>query len=298
VELAPVINMAVETSRPLIQAGEHELAINLGPEPVMVDADAARIAQVIANLLNNAAKYSEPGAKITLDVELAELDASAQPSGRRDVLIRVTDTGIGIPADKLPHIFDPFMQVDHTSEKAHGGLGIGLALAKRLIEMHGGTIEVLSEGVGKGSRFTVTLPTVRRQLPAVRQPAKLPVLSGKRRVLVVDDLKINADSLAMLLEMAGNEVTKAYSGLEALEKADAIRPDIILMDLSMPGMDGYETARRIRDRFKHRKLVMVAVSGWGQREVRMRSIEAGFDAHITKPVDFTDLERLMARLVD
>jgi CheY-like chemotaxis protein len=249
--------------------------------------------------LNNAAKYSESGSKIRLDVELDNSgDTAREPAGQRDVFIRVTDTGIGIPADKLPHIFDPFVQVDHASDKAHGGLGIGLALSKRLVEMHGGTISVASEGLGKGSQFTITLPRLRRKVLAAPRSGRLPQMSGRRRVLVVDDLKINADSLGMLLEMAGSEVTKAYSGAEALEKADAVRPDIILMDLTMPGMDGYETARRIRDRFKHRKLVMIAVSGWGQKEVRMRAIESGFDAHITKPVDFPDLEKLMARLSD
>lgn len=299
VELGPVINMAVETSRPLIEAGEHELVIDVGAELIVIDADSARIAQVIANLLNNAAKYSEKGAKITLEVALYQADGSArQVASRRDVCIRITDTGIGIPADKLPYIFDPFMQVDHTSDKAHGGLGIGLALAKRLIEMHGGTITVFSEGLGKGSQFTITLPAIRREPPVTVQARKLATPSGRRRVLVVDDLKINTDSLAILLEIAGNEVTKAYSGSEALEKAEAVRPDIILMDLSMPGMDGYEAARRIRDQFKHRKLVMIAVSGWGQKEVQTRSIESGFDAHITKPVDFSDLEKLMARLAD
>jgi CheY-like chemotaxis protein len=178
-------------------------------------------------------------------------------------------------------------------------LGVGLALSKRLIEMHGGSIGVASEGLGQGSQFTVTLPVLgRQQAPVMARGAAILPPSGKRRVLVVDDLKINADSLGMLLELAGNEVSKAYSGPEALEKAEAVRPDIILMDLSMPGMDGYEAARRIRERFKHRKLMMIAVSGWGQKEVRTRAIESGFDALITKPVDFADLEKLMARLGD
>jgi PAS domain S-box-containing protein len=300
VELGPVINMAVETSRPLIAAGRHEFVLDVGAQPIMIDADSARIAQVIANLLNNAAKYSEAGAKITLAVELERAAHNGKQSQyQTDVLIRITDTGIGIPAENLPRIFDPFVQVDHTSDKTHGGLGIGLALAKRLIEMHGGTIAVASEGLGRGSQFTIRLPTLARPAVAEAQTDRLPApSSGKRRVLVVDDLKMNADSLSMLLEMAGNEVSKAYSGREALDKAEAVRPDIILMDLGMPGMDGFEATRRIRERFKHRKLVMIAVSGWGQKEVRTRSIEAGFDAHITKPVDFPDLEKLMARLAD
>jgi PAS domain S-box-containing protein len=299
IELEPVINMAVETSRPLIEAGEHEFIVQIAPKSIVIDADSARIAQVIANLLNNAAKYSEAGGKITLNVDLAgPATGGRHAASGREVIIRVTDTGIGIPADKLLHIFDPFMQVDPASERTHGGLGVGLALSKRLIEMHGGTIGVMSEGVGKGSQFIVTLPIVGRRVPVSTRTANLPAPSGKRRVLVVDDLKINADSLGMLLEMAGNEVSKAYSGPEALDKAEAIRPDIVLMDLSMPGMDGYEAARRMRERFKHRKLVMIAVSGWGQKEVRVRAAEAGFDAHITKPVDFLDLEKLMARLAD
>ncbi|HEX2225753.1 MAG TPA: PAS domain S-box protein, partial [Candidatus Binatia bacterium] len=299
VELAPIIHMAVETSRPLIEAGEHELVVEVASEPIVIDADSARIAQVIANLLNNAAKYSEPRGKINLQVKLDESGSGDQlAGGRRCVLIRVADTGIGISPDKLAHIFDPFMQVDPASERTHGGLGVGLALAKRLIEMQGGTIAVASEGLGKGSQFTITLPTLRRQAPAVARAVSSVAPSGRRRVLVVDDLKISADSLGMLLEIAGNEVTKAYSGSEAVEKAESVRPDIILLDLSMPGMDGYETARRIRERFKHRKLLMIAISGWGQKEIRARAAEAGFDAHITKPVDFPELEKLMARLAD
>ncbi|MGH7928719.1 MAG: ATP-binding protein, partial [Candidatus Binatia bacterium] len=211
VELGPIINMAVETSRPLIEFGNHELALNLGSEPIMIDADPARIAQVISNLLNNAAKYSESAAKITLDVELDKSAPSADRGATQpDVLIRVTDTGIGIPADKLPHIFDPFMQVDQASAKTHGGLGIGLALAKRLTEMHGGTIHVVSGGLGKGSQFVIKLPTIAARAPATAPTAGIAIASGKRRVLVVDDLKSNVDSLAMLLEMVGNEVSRAY----------------------------------------------------------------------------------------
>jgi PAS domain S-box-containing protein len=297
VELAPVIHMAVETSKPLIEAGRHELAVNLGPDSVLVDADSARIAQVIANLLNNAAKYSDPGGRIALDVELNISPGNGRQRGAEgEVLIRVTDTGIGIPLDKLPYVFDPFVQVDQTSDRTQGGLGIGLALAKRLVEMHGGKISAASEGLGKGSRFTISLPARRAPGALVSRPGSSPAVAGKRRVLVVDDLRVSADSLGMLLQMAGNEVAKAYSGPEALEKADVLRPDIILMDLGMPGMDGFETARRIRERLKHQKLVMIAVSGWGQKEVRSRSIEAGFDACVTKPVDFPDLEKLMARL--
>jgi CheY-like chemotaxis protein len=299
VELNPIIHMAVETSRPLIEFGKHELVLKLSSEPITIDADPARIAQVISNLLNNAAKYSEGAAKISLDVKLDPSDSNAGPAGiQPDVLIRITDTGIGIPADKLPHIFDPFMQVDHASTKTHGGLGIGLALAKRLIEMHGGKIHVTSDGLGKGSQFIIALPTVARQATAAAPHAEMALSSGKRRVLVVDDLKSNVDSLAMLLEMVGNEVSKAYSGPEALEKAEAVRPDVILMDLSMPGMDGYEAAKRIRERLMHRQPVMIAVSGWGQKEDRLRSLASGFDAHLTKPVDFGDLEKLLAGLVD
>jgi PAS domain S-box-containing protein len=297
VELAPIINMAVETSKPLIEAGEHRLLVNLGSDPIIVDADAARIAQVIANLLNNAAKYSDPGGKITLDVEhKAPLNNGTGRADEGVVVIRVTDTGIGIPADKLAYVFEPFVQVDQTSERTQGGLGIGLALAKRLVEMHRGSIEVASQGSGHGSQFTITLPARSRQRELTARQGGFSVVANKRRVLVVDDLRVSADSLSLLLQMAGNEVAKAYSGPEALEKADALRPDIILMDLGMPGMDGFETARRIRERLKHHKLVMIAVSGWGQKEVRSRSIEAGFDACVTKPVDFPDLEKLMARL--
>jgi len=287
VELAAVVNNAVETSRPLIDSGGHQLTVSLPPEPVWVDADVTRLGQVFANLLNNAAKYSDRGGRIGLTVERQGGEA----------VVTVKDVGVGIPPHMLPHIFDLFTQVDRSLERSQGGLGIGLTLVKRLVEMHGGSVEARSEGHGLGSELIVRLPVL--SAAAVRpaagsgEPAQL---RACRRVLVADDNMDAAESLAMMLEIMGNEVRTANDGLQAVAAAAAFRPDMILLDIGMPGLNGYEACRAIREQLDGGRPVIVACTGWGQEEDRRQSREAGFNFHLVKPVDPADLEALLAGL--
>jgi PAS domain S-box-containing protein len=287
VELAAVVNGAVEASRPLIEKWGHGLTVTIPPQPIQIDVDPTRMAQVLSNLLNNAAKYMDQGGRIWV---IAERQGD-------HVLIRVKDTGIGIPTQTLPRIFDMFTQVDRSSERSEGGLGIGLTLVQRLVEMHGGTVEARSDGPGKGSEFVVRLAVaeVKDQGPqgAACDGEKGAAAAG-RRILVVDDNRDVADSLGMLLRMMGNEVHTAHDGLEAVGAAAAFRPDMVLLDLGLPKLNGFEAARRIRDQDGGTDMVLVAVTGWGQEEDRRRSKEAGFDHHMTKPVDFAALQELLA----
>ena len=295
VELQPIVNMAVETSRPLIQEWGHELIVETGPKPITVNVDSARLSQVLSNVLNNAAKYSEPGGKITLKTELRSEESKAGGNGAQVAVITIRDTGIGIPRDQLTNIFDPFVQVERNLEKSKGGLGIGLALAKRLIEMQGGRIDAFSEGANKGAEFTITLPAVSPTTMLANQSRDV-VSSGALRILVVDDMRLNTDSLAMLLEALGHKTSKAYSGKEALEQFEFFQPEVVFMDLGMPGMDGYETARRMRDQFKKQKFTLVALTGWGQEDAQQRALDAGFDAHLTKPVSLDKLNNIFAQV--
>ena len=287
VELAVVVNSAVEASRPLIEKWGHGLTVTIPPQPIQIEADPTRMAQVLSNLLNNAAKYMDQGGRIWVIAE--------RQNGH--VLIRVKDTGIGIPTEKLPRIFDMFMQVDRSLERSEGGLGIGLTLVQRLVEMHGGTVEARSDGPGKGSEFVVRLAVaeVKDQGPkgaaCEREKGAAP---ARRRILVVDDNRDVADSLGMLLRMMGNEVHTAHDGLEAVGAAAAFQPDVVLLDLGLPKLNGYETARRIREQDGGTDMMLVAVTGWGQEEDRRRSKEAGFDHHMTKPVEFAALQKLLA----
>ncbi|WP_439628310.1 PAS domain S-box protein [Gemmata sp.] len=287
VELAAVVNSAVETSRPLVEAGGHDLTVVIPPEPVFVDADPTRLAQVVANLLNNAAKYSERGGHITLTAERRGDEA----------VVSVKDTGVGIPPDMLPKVFDLFTQVDRSLEKSQGGLGIGLSLVRRLVDMHGGTVEARSDGHGKGSEFVVRVPVV-----AADRPVEPPAEDGgaarpsARRILVADDNVDSADSLGQLLELFGNEVRTANDGLAAVAVAGDFRPDLILLDIGMPRLNGYETCRRIREQAWGGTAYIVALTGWGQDDDKRRSKEAGFDHHMVKPVDPAALERLLAGL--
>lgn len=285
IELARVVEQAVETSRPLVEAGGHQLAVELPGEPLFVDADLARLAQVISNLLNNAAKYTERGGRITL-------------TARRDggsAEVRVRDTGIGIPAAMLPRVFDMFTQVDRSLEKAQGGLGIGLTLVKRLTEMHGGSVEARSAGQGQGSEFVVRLPALSSGPPRehARADAGRP---ASRRILVVDDNRDSAESLALVLGIMGNETQTAHDGLDALRVAEAFRPDVILLDIGMPKLNGYDAARRLRQEAWGKGIALVALTGWGQEEDRRRSQDAGFNFHLVKPVEPAALERLLAEL--
>ena len=284
VDLATVIAGAVETSRPLIERMGHTLSVTLPPEPVHLHGDLTRLAQVFLNLLNNAAKYSEPGGQITLAAETRGVE----------VIVSVRDTGIGIPADMLPRIFDIFTQVDRSLERSQGGLGIGLTLVKRLTEMHGGDIVALSDGPGRGSEFVVRLPILPESAgqEAVPLATMSPALPG-RRILVVDDNRDSADSLTLILGMLGNEVRTAYDGVEAVESAAAFRPELVFLDIGLPRLNGYDAARRIRQQPGGATMTLVALTGWGQEDDRRRSREAGFDHHLVKPVDPLELERLL-----
>jgi PAS domain S-box-containing protein len=293
VELATVLRNAVETSRPLIDAGGHRLTVDLPPGPLSVAADVTRLGQVFANLLNNAAKYSDRGGRIGLTVE--------RDGG--EVMVTVRDDGIGIPQPMLTRIFDLFTQVDRSLERSQGGLGIGLTLVKRLVEMHGGSVEARSGGHGLGSELVVRLPVlapaVSPAAPAVLPPAATPEPAAappRRRILVADDNVDSAASLATMLEIMGNEVRVANDGLDAVAAAAAFRPDLILLDIGMPRLNGYEACRAIRDQPGGDRPTIVACTGWGQDEDRRRSQAAGFDVHIVKPVDPAELEKLLAGL--
>jgi CheY-like chemotaxis protein len=287
-ELAAVVDSAVEASRPLIEKWGHELTVSIPAEPILLEADVTRLAQVLSNLLNNAAKYTDHGGRIRL---------SAERHGRH-VLIRVKDTGIGIPPDMLRSIFDMFAQADRSLERSEGGLGIGLTLVQRLVEMHGGSVEARSDGPGTGSEFLVSLPLAehaRGQRPPAAAGGDQAVPSPPaRRILIVDDNADAADSLAVLLRMMGNEVYTAHDGLEAVGAAAAFQPDVVLLDIGLPKLSGYEVARRIREQARGSDVVLIAVTGWGQEDDRRRSREAGFDHHMTKPVEFGALQRLLA----
>lgn len=288
VDLATAVANAVETSRPLIETNGHELTVSMPPTPIYVDADLTRLAQVFSNLLNNAAKYTERGGHIWLTVERQGAE----------VVAVVKDTGVGIPPGMLPKVFDMFTQVDRTLERAQGGLGIGLTLVRRLVEMHGGRVEARSEGYGHGSEFTVRLPVV--PFPTGLVPDKdsnggQPRLA-RRRILVVDDNEDSANSLSLLLTLMGNEVRVVHDGQTAVTAAGDFSPDVILLDIGLPRLNGYEACRGIRQQPGGSRPVIVACTGWGQDEDRRRSLEAGFNHHLVKPVDPEALEKLLAGL--
>jgi PAS domain S-box-containing protein len=287
VELASIILSAVETSRPLIEEAGHQLAISIPPEPITLEADAVRVAQIFANLLNNAAKYTDANGQIWL---------TARREGG-EVAVSVRDTGIGIAAEKLPQVFDMFAQIQPVGRRTSAGLGIGLTLVKRLTEMHGGRVEALSAGLGRGSEFIVRLPLLRAaNEPLPREPAKIQRAAplAERRILVVDDNRDAADSLGIFLKFLGAKVQVAYDGTTALEMLGSFRPAIMLLDIGMPLMDGYEVARRVRQHPQGQAILLVAMTGWGQDEDRRRTTAAGFDHHLIKPVDPGTLQNLLA----
>ncbi len=292
VDLATAVNQAVETARPLIDERRHNLIVSLPGEAIRLEGDPTRMEQVLWNLLNNAAKYTEPGGEIRLTVE----------PGVGEVAIRVRDTGIGLPRDSLPHIFDMFVQVDHRPGRSQGGLGIGLGLVKTLVEMHGGTITASSEGPGQGSEFTVRLPMMSgviggRDGPKAEDRGRSEGSLPRRRILVADDNVDAANSLARLLtRLHGQEVRVAHDGPEALALAGSFLPEVALLDIGMPGMDGYEVARRLRANPDLQGLLLVALTGWGQEDDRRRSEEAGFDRHLVKPVDPEVVRELLVGL--
>lgn len=287
VELSDVIQGAVETSRPIIEQCGHELIVKLPSRPVYLDADLVRLAQVFMNLLTNAAKYTEEQGKIWLTAE--------RQNG--EVIVSVKDTGVGIPVDKLPRLFELFFQVDRSLERSQGGLGIGLSLVRRLVELHGGKVEAHSDGPKKGSEFIVRMPVLPDNAPqygeskadedAQRQSAP------KRRVVLVDDHVDSALSLAMLLRFDGHDVQVANDGLAGYGLAEKTRPEVVLLDIGMPKMNGFEVCRRIRQQDWGKDVVLIALTGWGQDEDRRTTEGVGFNAHLVKPVDYSELKRLL-----
>jgi PAS domain S-box-containing protein len=275
-DMASIVDAAVETSRPSIEAKHHDFSAVLPPEPVRFAADPLRIAQVLSNLLTNAAKYTDPGGTIRLRAQADD----------RNIEISVADSGIGLSQDGLSRVFTMFSQVKSSQDRSEGGLGIGLALSKGIAELHGGTIEARSAGPGCGSEFIVRFP--RRNLSNSTQPvapAPVPTPAKKHRVLIADDNRDAAESLAMLLEMDGHVVTVVHDGRQALASIEASRPDVALLDIGMPEIDGYEVARRVRGDTRNRQLLLIAVTGWGQESDKVRASAAGFDLHFTKPVE-------------
>jgi PAS domain S-box-containing protein len=287
IELAPIVSQAAEATRALYKSMNHELTVTLPPHPIYLDADPARLTQVVGNLLNNACKFTDSGGHVWLTVE----------QDRAYAVIRVRDNGIGIAADQLPRLFEMFMQVDTSQERSREGLGIGLTLVKTLVEMQDGTVEAHSEGPGRGSEFVIRLPTVAEMpRPLPRDTAAEPLPAVRRRILVVDDNEDAAEWLATVLRLHGHETHVAYDGMEAVTTAERIRPDAVLLDIGLPRLDGYEACRRIRAQSWGRDLLLVALTGWGQDEDRQESRDAGFDAHLVKPVDDEVLLKLLASL--
>ncbi len=286
-DLASVVSAAVEHTRPAVEARRHRLTVELPPESLWLEGDRTRLAQVLGNLLTNAAKYSEDGGNITL--------TASREGG--EAVVRVRDRGVGIPADLLPHVFELFTQGQPTLARSEGGLGVGLTVVRSLVEMHGGRVEAHSDGPGMGSEFVVRLP-----LPAAEERPAAPAKGAAapapaRRVLVVDDNRDAADSLALLLRTYGHDVTVAYDGLEGVAAALEFRPDVALLDLGLPGLSGYEVAQRLRREPELGKMLLAAVTGYGQDEDRRRTREAGFDIHLVKPADLDVIQALLARSV-
>jgi CheY-like chemotaxis protein len=286
VELARVIEQAVEACRALYDSMSHELTLSTPAQPVYLDADPTRLAQVVGNLLNNAAKFTDKGGHVWLAVERQGPQA----------VIRVRDNGIGIAPEQRPRLFDMFVQVDTSLERSRDGLGIGLTLVKTLVEMHGGTVEAHSDGLGLGSEFVVRLPVVEEAALPPSKAVAAPAAAPRRRILIVDDNQDSADSMALLLQNAGHETHTAHDGLEAVAAAERLLPHVVLLDIGLPALNGYEVCRRLRQLPGGKDMMVVAVTGWGQDGDRRRSREAGFDTHIVKPVDPDALTRLLAAL--
>jgi signal transduction histidine kinase/DNA-binding response OmpR family regulator len=285
VELAPILSGAIEAAGPLAEHAQVELIVTMPDESICLYADPVRLTQVFGNLLTNACKYTDPGGRVSV---------SAARQGD-EVAIIVKDTGIGIPKDKLDSVFNMFSQVQSALERSEGGLGIGLTLVKRLVAKHDGSVEVRSDGPGCGSEFEVRLPVIEgtpQETPAAEEETPAPV----RRILVVDDNTDAATSLALLLKVEGHTTATAYEGLEALERAETFRPDVILLDIGLPRLDGYQVCRRIREQAWGRDIVVIALSGWGQEKDKLRSEDAGFDHHLVKPVDSAALKVLLRKL--
>ncbi len=285
VELSSVIQQAVEAAGPLIDSAHHDLRVTLPEEPIYLNADPARLAQVFGNLLNNSCRYTKPGGTIWLSAQ--------QRDG--ELVVTVKDTGSGIPQDKLASIFDMFTQVDRSPERLQGGLGIGLTLVKRLVEMHGGSVEASSAGEGQGSEFVVRLPILATE-PATPDQTAAAEPTTARRILIVDDNRDSADSLAMLLEITGNRTYLAHDGVEAVAAVEKHRPEVVLLDIGLPMLNGHEVCRRVREHSWGKDIIVIALTGWGQEEDRRKSQEAGFDGHLVKPVNYDELLELLSSL--
>jgi PAS domain S-box-containing protein len=285
VELASILNQAVEATRPAMDSARHKLTITLPKTPVFLQADPVRLVQIFANLLSNACKYTDPDGRIGL----------AANALNGDVIVTVRDSGIGIPSDMLSNIFEMFTQVDKSLERAQGGLGIGLTLVRRLVELHHGTIEAHSAGIGQGSEFVVRLPT----LAEIPEPPAFPSDKPKitpRRILVVDDNEDSARSMAMIMKLDGHDAHVAFDGVAALAAAEALLPEVVLLDIGLPKLNGYDACRKIRQQSWGQDIAIIALTGWGQEDDRLKSKNAGFDAHLIKPVDQDELARLISEI--
>jgi PAS domain S-box-containing protein len=279
------IQSALEVSRPLIEAAGHTLEVDMPREPIEVFADPMRLAQVVTNLLNNSAKYTDRGGRISVRLEQEGDEA----------VIRVRDNGIGFPPAAAPRLFDAFAQAESAGSRSQGGLGIGLALVRSLVGLLGGRAEAHSDGIDRGSEFLVRLPLLRaEEVKAAATPAASPTVAGGRRILVVDDDADARDSLTVLLDLMGHVVRTAKDGQSAIEVAAEFRPEVVLLDIGMPGMSGYTVASRMRADAAGRDVVILAVTSWGQEEDRRRSRDAGIDRHLVKPVDFDELLRVLS----
>jgi CheY-like chemotaxis protein len=287
-DLGLVVATAIETARPMLDAKHHTFTLELPKQPVPLAADAVRLSQVFANLLINAAKYTDPGGHIQLRA-LQE---------RNEIVVRIRDDGIGIPAQTMPRLFRLFSQGHTEPGRKEGGLGVGLALVRGLVTLHGGNVDAASEGTGRGSEFTVRLPVVlsRQERSAKEVAVDSPDTGPGLNVLVVDDNRDSADTCAMLLELSGHHVRTAYTARGALELGARFHPDALLLDIGLPDLDGYELAQSIRATPWGHAAVLVAITGWGQDEDRRRALEAGFDHHLTKPIVPERLESLLQSL--
>jgi signal transduction histidine kinase/ActR/RegA family two-component response regulator len=284
--LQDILSRAIETVDPLLRQKRHKLLLIGSRRRLLVNGDPERLVQCVANVLTNAAKYTDAEGEISVDLS----------DERGFAVLTVSDNGAGISAELLPRIFELFVQGDRTLDRAHGGLGIGLSIVKRVLEMHGGDIAATSRGARQGSTFVMRLPLSAEAAPAARYPQ--PVKSPARRILVVDDNEDAADSLGMVLGLDGHEVIAAYTGDQALERAQAFRPDVVLLDIGLPGVDGYEVARRIRACIDLKAVCLVAVTGYGQDADKVRARNAGFAHHLVKPVEFSALQRILATSVE
>jgi two-component system, chemotaxis family, CheB/CheR fusion protein len=286
-ELTLVIGSAIETARPILDSKHHTLALDLPKQAVRLDADAVRLAQVFSNILINAAKYTDSGGRI-------QLRATQQGN---ELVVAISDNGIGISNDMKPRLFTLFSQAQSAMGRSEGGLGVGLSLVRGLVSLHGGSVEALSDGPGKGSEFVVRIPVgVASDAPESDAAADVPVPGAGLKILVVDDSRDAADTCAILLELSGHHVQTAYTAQRALELAEAFRPHVFLLDIGLPDLDGYQLAKKIRAIPSGRGAFLIAVTGWGQEADRRRAFEAGFDQHLTKPIAAETVESLLQSL--